>query len=158
MCLDVSFKIKGWKKEKKKLNKLGKDFSGIIEEALEKNLIDVTKHAKAQQFPTSFRNVTGNLRLSIGATKDAEIKKMKRRGKIMTINGVMFLSKAMKGDKRVTKIGDKIIGKFIISMQYASQVEAKYGFAIKSLEAEKNTFKKHLDKDINIYKNKNKIR
>ncbi len=157
MSIDISFKSKDWKKQKKVVNKLGKDFSKIVEGAINKNLIYSIKHAKAQEFPNSFRNVTGNLRLSIGSTIDREIKKMKRRGKAVNIDGVTYLSRGMRGNNRVEKTGNKLIGRFIVPMEYASIIESRVGFSVKSLMAKKDTLKKHLDKDIKSYKSKNKI-
>jgi len=158
---DIKFE---WdKRNKRKINiqleNMAKKFIPLAEDSLEKTILDIVKFAKAEQFPSSFRNWTWNLRNSIGATKDELIPVKDAGAATITIDGVRYLARAMSGKKRVKKIGKGILeGKFIVPMFYSPPVEDKYMFANKAVHLNYKNFKKHQKDNIEKFKKENRIR
>jgi hypothetical protein len=157
--MKISLKAVNLKEVKMEIEGIIDNITPIAKESLEETLLDIVKYAKAEQYPSSFKNWTWNLRNSIGATKDEQINVKDAGAATVIIDGVKYLAKAMDGKERVKVLPNgKLVGKFIVPMYYAIFVNTYYNnFALRAISSRYRNFSKHLDKNLKKYKIKNRI-
>ena len=155
MPVNMKMTVKGLKELEKKFKDTPEKLENKIIDAMEKIAEQMVISAKEEPPPSSFKNITGNLRASIGATKPAEIPALKRAYPTVMINGFKYIARAMTGARgakkrfgRVTKVGKKLVATIRATMVYAPYVEALKQFLIRNVMRHRHEIPKIINDDL----------